>query len=354
LKEQPGLLYDGQAQMAVQQALVTPTEMWGFIPFINPPHAAWFFSLFSFIPYGWGFAIWSALNFISLGLAASWIGRSLVPESFQRQGLESKQMIFLTGAFMAVVEGALVGQNHGVSLLLAAGTVIFSLQKKPWQAGLLAGFMIYKPQFVISILILWLAWQDWRALAGFALSAGAWVGITLLGRGLEPFLAYAHFLPQVLQAIALKGMGGYLELTIYGLLLGIFGAANWQPLSLISQALMVLGAVALGWHAWRQRKEPVETRLTSWMLALLFPLVVTPHAQLHDAVALIAFFALWLRWKPSRKLLYATIAVFLGAFFLPFLTHYLNFPLLAFIPLGLAVVLLWEISSTKEQSTQAR
>ncbi|MBO9362349.1 MAG: hypothetical protein J7452_09125, partial [Thermoflexus sp.] len=57
-------------------------------------------------------------------------------------------------SFFPFVAGWRVGQNHGLTLWLATWLLISSQTGRPALAGLIAGLMLYKPQFVIGFLIL--------------------------------------------------------------------------------------------------------------------------------------------------------------------------------------------------------
>jgi hypothetical protein len=78
-------------------------------------------------------------------------------------------------------------------------------------------------------------------------------------------------------------------------------------------------------------------RIPAIALALLFPLIATPYALLHDLLILIPGFVLWTRYESSRSLLYAAITLYLGAFFLILAAVLSKIAVVSLLVIGLAV-----------------
>jgi len=328
-------LYDFQEQNSVQHELVAPTPLAGFMPFFYPPYVAQTISILTKLPLAGALIFWSILTIACVILAVYWISNYLVPSWLHDRGISFAQLLVITCSFFAFVEGLQVGQNHGLTLLLLTGMVVCSLKEKWFLAGLMAGLTIYKPQFAIGFLIIWFIWGKFEALAGYAITSILWVGWFILNNGVSLFQTYLSIIPLLMKMPYLEGFGGYLEVTTYGLLITILPSKAWSGIILFSQILTVILSLGLAWVAFRQRQYPMNQRQSASILAILFPLIIAPHTLLHDLVILIPAMVLWADQAPSSRLLYACIAIYLGAFFLPILTHFTGIALLALIPLAL-------------------
>ena len=186
----------------------------------------------------------------------------------------------------------------------------------------MAGLTIYKPQFAIGFLIIWFVWGKYKALAGYAITSMIWVGWFVGTNGFSLFKTYLSIIPLLTKLPYLEGFGGYLEVTTYGLLITLLPPQAWSGIIFFTQTLAVLLSLGLAWVAFQQRHHPMNQRQSSLILAIIFPLIIAPHTLLHDLVILIPAMVLWADQAPSSRLLYACIAIYLGAFILPLLTHF--------------------------------
>ncbi len=144
-------LYDVAYQTQLQQAIIGP-QLRHYYGFITPPFLAWLFAPLSALPYLWSFALWSAL-----GLAALWLSlRLLALPDPRRAGLWA-----LT--FFPVFAAVSFGQNSLLSLLLLS--LVYRLWRRGhgWAAGLTASLLLYKPQLLLGVALLWLLEWLWPA-----------------------------------------------------------------------------------------------------------------------------------------------------------------------------------------------
>ena len=350
MRTSPDKLYDLNQQMEFQHTLIASTELSGFVPFINPPYTSIFFSLFTFLPYFWAFIVWSMMMLMCFVLSVRLIRYGIIPEKLREKYFTPWQVFFLIASFFPFLVGIQVGQNHVVTLLLSLCVVVSILKQNEIASGIYAGFLIFKPQFLFGFFIFWISQKNLKALMGFGLVATSWVGITLAWRGIDPFIDYFKLTRIFLQIMGMKEMGSHFGITLYGLLVGIFGIQNWESLFKLSTIIMIVAGISLGIYTSHIKNNTSKEKTPALLLALLFPLVFSPHVLIYDAVLLIPFFALWTRWQPSRKVLYASIVVYLAFFLLPFIAFHLNIPLLAFIPIGLTIILLQDITRSNKSA----
>jgi len=333
----PGLLYNFDAQFQTQQEIIQPTSLPGLNPFISPPYVAFAYSLVTFLPLAWSFALWSVLTLLFIAAAVYGVKKILPPTP----GLDYRQLLVITLSFFPFIEGFQVGQNHGLTLLLMTGVLLFTLRERYALAGALAGLLLYKPQLVLGFLILWLVWDKWRALAAFAAVAAAWAGSYYLLFGTPPFLAYLEASPALLMLPYEPGFPGYLITTLYGLLASLLPASAAPASQIISQYIFIVLGFALASEGFRARKAASSQKAMLLFLALLYPLAAAPYVQLHDLLLLIPGFALWRQADRSRRVLYCAVIVYLGAFFLTLPAAMVGIALPALLVIGLLAAMVY-------------
>jgi hypothetical protein len=156
-------LYDFPSQLALQRQLIAPTALPGSGPFSNPPFVAAAYALLTHLPVGWALGVWSVLMLGAAGVAAYLAYRFLTPRWLLDAGLTLSTLPIVVLSSFAFVEGFQAGQNHGLTLLLVTGICVATLTGRWYLAGALGGLLIYKPQFVLGFLLIWLIWRRWVA-----------------------------------------------------------------------------------------------------------------------------------------------------------------------------------------------
>jgi hypothetical protein len=349
--EDPQHLYDWNAQAEVQQQLFEPTDLGGGVMIYNsPPYVAMLYGLLKFIlPVGAAYVVWSVVNFACACWAAFLMHRHLL-DSQLKGSLNALQLSILLLSFLPFVLGVQNGQNQGISLLLVTGILILTLQEKYFGAGVLAGLLLYKPHLAVGFLIVWLVWLKLPALIGFASSAVLWLGATVWARGLEPFLDYFNKVPALLDLNIGTDFLMRFEATLLGLIRStIKFNAEVFTVFIFPITLLLFGG-GLAYYAWRIRKHTANEKIPALMMAVLLPFLISPHIYHYDLVILTPVLALWTQLTLSRRLLYAVIAIYLGAFFLPVLIRLTGIAFSALIPLGMTAALLaWIIQQERSE-----
>lgn len=213
--------------------------------------------------------------------------RFLAPTWLIGEGLTRTVLLTVLLSSFAFVEGFQAGQNHGFTLLLVTGICAASLGGRWFLAGTLGGLLLYKPQFVLGFLLVWLVWRQWRALLAFAAVAALWIGAVLATRGLQPYLDFLDFSGQILALPYIPGWPAYLLLTPFGLLATLLPPVAFPVVLWVSRGLGVMLALFPALGAQRARRGPVEMQRLLLALAALFPLIATPYALLHDLLVVV-------------------------------------------------------------------
>jgi alpha-1,2-mannosyltransferase len=348
LRQDADHLYDPKVQEAVQQVLIAPTELGGLNPYISPPYVALAYSAFTFIPLFPSVLLWWALSLGMVFMAGRGIS-SLIPARLRQGWLNRSYLIVAILSFFPFALGWQAGQNQALTLLLTSGVLLLCLSGRWGVAGLLAGLLIYKPQFALGFLIIWLAWGKFRALGGFALVAGAWVGVSIWLHGLGAYKEYFHLIPVYSLLNYVPGFPGYLMVTPHALLASVLPLEAAPYLMWFDRVILVSFGGGLAWLAFHRRNERRSRYFSVLLLALLFPLVVSPYTLAYDLVILVSLLALWVVLLPGKESPrcfspgWNAMLVYFGGLVLPVLAFATGIAWLALIPIWLSIALLAQI-----------
>jgi hypothetical protein len=329
-------LYDYPAQLTAERLLIWPTALPGSGPFSNPPFVAWGYNAFTLLPLVWAFLLWSVLTLLFLFLAADLSVRYLTPPWLVKAGLTRSRLIIVLLSFWPFFGGFHAGQNHGLTLLLATAITVASLSGRWYLAGASAGLLMYKPQFVLGFLIVWLIWREYKALACFIAVTVAWVGVVVVSHGFDPFVAYLSTIDQILWLPFAEGWPAYLMATPYGLLVTLLPEKLFPAVLWSTRLMTVAASVGIAWFAYRCRNASSSNRRPVTVFALIFPFLATPYVLYHDLLLLVPVFLLLSADREEAcHLLYAAIFTYLGVLALLLLGQKFNVALFVLIPAGL-------------------
>jgi hypothetical protein len=351
-RSDPSMIYDLATHDVIQKSIVWPSIIPSNNAYLNPPYVAPFFSLLTYLSLPMAYAIWSFLAIISCLITCYFLYQQ-IPAQLVKSGLTYLQMVVITLSFFPFIEGFLAGQNHWLSLLIVTGILLFTIKERWFLAGMMAGLLLYKPQYVIGFLILWLIWGKYKALISFGIVSLTWIGLYALFHGFESMQTYVEFSQAYMFLPYIEGWPNYLLTTIYGLLTSIFPIQQQPNVYIVSQATFFLSCICLGWLAYILRKQQYDKRTPAIIAALLLPLLATPYALLHDLVILIPGFVLWARYSPSRTLLYMAILTYTGTIALTLMGALAKFALLPFLTIFLVIMLILWIYKNKNSMVRS-
>ena len=312
--------FDYQSELEIQ---VAGPELVNFHAFITPPFFAYLFVPLSFLPYPLSFAIWSTFGIICLYLSLRLLRTHHPLEAF---------LVSLT--FFPVFATISFGQNSLLSLFLFALAYACWRKRLPFLSGLIASLLLYKPQLVLGISLLWLLElrRDWKALLGLAVGGMGLVTLCILTMP-EASLAYLEF-----SRTSLSSMLSWEQFPIWH-------AHTWRAfwyllfpghLSLaevLSLIVSFIGVVAFGF-LWKKHRADKDIL---YAMAICLTLWVSPHAMIYDwAILIIPALILWQNvptLRPIRKSLYALVWIAL------FLSGPLTVGQLKIIPIAIQVSL---------------
>ena len=276
---QEARLFDFSYQRQIE-AEIAQEEFQGYHAFINPPFLAWLFVPFSILPYPWSFALWSLL-----GLTGLWFGLRLL-------GAVHPQWKFAWAlTFFPVFASISFGQNSLLSLFLFCLVYALWKRKHLFWAGLAASLLLYKPQLILALGLLWLLeWrQSWRALLGLALGGGALAGLTflLLPQASQDYLVISRaLLPDLAAWEGFPLYNAHMLRAFFILLLPGYPAVS-EILAVGFSAMGVAGFVLF----WKQNRNNLELLFAAMVCLTIW---IIPHAMVYDwALLLIPAIFLW-------------------------------------------------------------
>jgi len=177
---------------------------------------------------------------------------------------------------MPIIEG----QDSLFLLALFVAATVAMDSRKELRAGSLVGLTLFKFQYALPVVILFLLWRRWRFLAGVAISASVVLGVSVWLVGFSGMLSYLHALAdmsanfsdanRVLYEIHPEGMPN-----LRGLAYVLSGRAT-VPTHWITVGL---SAVVFLWAAFKRPSLPG---------ALLAALLVSYHQIISDTSLLVA------------------------------------------------------------------
>lgn len=291
---QSAYLYDFPFQSKLEQD-IAGAGLTSFHAYLTPPFLAWLFVPLTFLPYRMSFFVWSLLGILFL-----WTSIRLM------QTERPIKSLLWSLTWFPVFASISFGQNSLLSLFLFSLAFYLWRRNKPLMAGLVSSLLLFKPQMVLGIGLLWLLeWRkDWKALLGLALGGATLAGLCFwlmpeasqayinLTRDFLPGLIYGEQFP----LWHLHSLRGFFVL--------LFPGYKWLPEG-ISLLLSILGVVAfiLFW-----RKNRTEHGLL-FAAAICLTIWITPHAMIYDwSILLIPAIILW-QARPGLQPLWKALFV---------------------------------------------
>lgn len=264
-----GQLYDYNAEVAAQNALVSPNRY--ALPFMSPPYAALLFALLS--PLSFHAAYWV---FVAFNLCFCWVAAIIMqpfcPSLHARWRL-TLPLLFLS--FMAVGIALVFGQLSLILLVLYCACFAAVQTCRPFLAGVFLSFALLKFQIALPIALLFLVWRQWRFLAGFISGTAALILISIPVTGLHGLFAYFHsllFMAGQTSNETKYAMFSAQMPNLYGFFHAIFAGRTGFVLTAASSLLVLL------WAATRKPSLPV---------ALLAAILVSYHFYPYDLTLLL-------------------------------------------------------------------
>jgi hypothetical protein len=312
-------LYDLDLQKQVRDSLFQhPNPLF----FEHPPFEALLFSPLAALPFRTVYMLWGLLN------ATIWLLLIFFMRSYFPAPREDLGYITLWLLFAPLGVALFQGQSSLLLLALYAAAFILLRQNNELAAGAAMGLGLFKFQFVLPFVLIFLFRKQWRFLGGFCITGFVLGILSLLTTGWHGIVTYVRFLlaigttPQNLSygsAVDMPTIHGFvyamlggqlshggLSISVLALSVGtlFFIAGNWKALRGSSGdnlmfAAAVAGALLSGSHMFTHDFSPL-------LLAMFIALASLPSRSEHGLRAAMIF-TLVVLWLPP--VYFALVAV---------------------------------------------
>ncbi len=269
-------LYDYEAAREFQNQLVSKADRGLALPFNHLAYEALLFSPLSLMKYRTAYL---TFVFINLGLLALCF-HLLRPHFGDLSQLPRWLPLALPLGFLPSVFAMGEGQDSIVMLALAVVAFAMLERNRETQAGAVLALTLFKFQFSIPILILYFCWRRWAFVRGFAISAGAVLGLSIATVGPAGIIAYARELVSMSAHLSAGGQFRYgIHPDLMMNLRGLVYAAAHNRLSQDAEQFVV-AVLSIAALIWALTKRP------SFPLAVAVAVLVSYHCLTHDAILL--------------------------------------------------------------------
>jgi hypothetical protein len=179
-------VYDYALYEKFQNELVGPTQ--GALPFNHLAYEALFYAPFSLLNYRDAYLAFLAANLIIL-VASIRVLRELFSPLTQ---IWSHLPVAIVVCFLPVAIALIEGQDSLILLALFTAAIAAEYAHEDLRAGVLVGLTLFKFQYAIPVVVLFLVWKRWRFLTGFAISASAVVSLSVWLTGFSGSVSYVR------------------------------------------------------------------------------------------------------------------------------------------------------------------
>lgn len=275
LWDDPQSLYDLDRQQSYQNR-IAPVEK--VLPFVYPPITAAFLAPLAGFSFSTAFLIMTLLNLLLIGQSLRLLIRGLNLSTDQTHWL-----LLFTLCNFGVHAVVFYGQTSAIVLFFLTLHVLAQKQAEPPMAGVWAGLLCVKPQYLAIPHLILLVRRRWReCLVGTAVGAMLIIGL-FLWIGFEASAQYLQLARRMVTADSdwwnqWRGMHNLRVLVLYGLPTA-WHAATWWIVSAIVVAILV-------WINWRGA-NPSDDHATRWIVNCLGLLIGLPHLFTHDLTLLV-------------------------------------------------------------------
>ncbi len=293
-------LYSLDRQIAAQRSLHPPGEGDVARFFAYPPQVAFVYQPLAAMDYHWSYLV-----HVMLMTGALWgsilLARPMLPWLRGRVTLAMAVALVFWPMFRTITGGS----NTAFTLLMVVAAWRLVNGNRPLLAGLVISVLLYKPQFAIPLIGLFLLRRQWRVVAGAGLGAVLFYVSGVLLRGLGWVGEWLDVASEFGRIDA--ELNGHSSISLIGFAENLFGVGLSLPVAL-AWVLAGSTAVVLAWLWWR---DPDATLAP--LLAITMPgvLLLSLHAMSHDGAIIVLTAAVAVACWPQRRWLPWVLVIWL-------------------------------------------
>jgi hypothetical protein len=282
-------LYNAAAQEALQR-VTFPGIFEEAMGFPLPVFAAWVFAPFSLLPFTPAFLLWMGLNTLLLAALVGVLSSHLahVP------ALPRRVFLAVFAFSMPAVTAIIFGQ---VDLIVFGAFLLAYLllrAERPVAAGFALSLVLFKPHFLVGVVLMLLVWRQWRVLAALAGIGVPLITVPALLTSPATLAGNLSLLGQYLDQGKGLSVNAELMSNWRGFVTSLTGHHEtwlWMP----GLALIAAAALAIAVSRWRRGPGDREALGQSYALAVALPLLISPHLHTQSLVLIFIAAAIALR-----------------------------------------------------------
>ena len=269
-------VYDVSEQRKVKAPILPHSEP---LIFEHPPFEALLLSPLAELPYRTAYLLWGIINI------AIWLLLPILLRPYTPVPQDSLAYLGLWLLFAPLGVTLFQGQSSLIVLLLYSVTFILLNEGRDFRAGMALGLALFKFQFVIPMVLIFVLRRKWTFTRGFLTMAGFLGGLSVVAVGWTGIRNYLHLLTTIVSHPDNSSFGAAAEMaTIEGFVHAILG----ESLSRLLVFFMVSGLSGLlilltAWH-WNRADHSHQERREDVMfgVAIIVSLVTGFHMFTHD------------------------------------------------------------------------
>jgi hypothetical protein len=282
-------LYNPLVQSYVQHAAY-PGELPHATGYPLPLFAAWLFAPLSELPYAAAYLLWLAANVAMLGALVVAMDRHMasVPQ------LPRRAFLAVFALSIPAATNIVFGQVDFIIFAAMFSAYLLMRDDREVLAGVVLAAILLKPQFLAGVVPMLLLWRQWRTLGALAIAGTALVALPALVSDPHAIAANVRFV------LHYPGAGEDLQVNagrmsnLRGLLVSIGGSDDtrlWLPPMLA----LAVATYAVAIVRWRLAERGRVAADQAYALAVMVPLLVSPHLHTQSLVLLFIPLAIALR-----------------------------------------------------------
>jgi len=306
-------LYDLAEQQKLKRLLLPYAEP---LIYEHPPFEALLLAPLGALSYKTAYLVWGLIN-VGIWLMLPYLLRPYAPAPRDDLGY-----LVLWLLFAPLGVALFQGQTSLLVLLVYSLAFITLKQGRDYRAGAILGLGLFKFQFILPFVLIFLLRRQWRFLKGFLTTAGGLGVLSVVAVGWPGIWSYIHLVVNIARHPDTVAYGAAVDMgTVQGFVHSLLGKVLGR--SAISLLVAIISAALIGWSAWRWRAADDRERGRSFDLlfavSVVVALVTGFHMFTHDLSPLLLAMLLVAAHFPGSNRLAPrlTLGAALVAFWIP-------------------------------------
>lgn len=277
------------AAFELVQRLLYPGDFDVSIGYPYSVSVAWLFGPFSLLPFMFSYFLWMAGNVALLAALLHVLNSQL-----RRVPAFPRRLFLVIAAFaMPSVTTIVFGQIDLLALAGLTGGYLLLRAKRPALAGLPLCLVLVKPHLLVGVGLFLLVRREWKTLGTLAAVGLPLLVVPALLTAPEALVGNLKVITSQLSYDKESAVNAWSMANWRGFIVSVTNSSDirlWLP----GFVVLALGAVAIALHRWRGAATSIEFD-RGYGLAVMLPLLISPHLHTQTLVLVILPAALMLR-----------------------------------------------------------